>query len=351
MKKLYSLLISLILLLSNTGCSNDFIGTMHLYLPGEYISEEVIEQFQYEYKIQVIVDTFGSNEEMYTKLLGGLSYDVIIPSDYMIERLLEDEMLQPIDKSIVTNIDYLYDGVLNQTYDPNNDYSIPYFWGNVGIVFDETMIDEDDVYNQGWEVLRNTKYKGITYMYDSARDSFMIPLKVLGYSMNTDNEDELNEAYNWLVKQNQTMELSYASDECIDGLAYCTDGKYMGVMYSGDAAYILDENENMRFYAPPGTNFWVDAMCIPKNAKEVEYANMFINFMIDYDSQYDNSSYVGYCTVNKEALRDLTAEDGDYAENEAYLPRERTDLDESFTSGEKTRKITSELWSKVIIQN
>jgi len=336
-----------------SGCMNiDYIGKVYVYLPGEYINQDIIDQFEYEYRIQVIMDNFGSNEEMYTKLLSGVSYDVIIPSDYMIERLINEEMLQPIDKNTVTNLSYLYEGVLNKNYDMDNTYSVPYFWGNVGIVYDETVVDEEDVVSQGWEVLRNPKYSGILYMYDSARDSFMVALKALGYSMNTDDEEELNDAYEWLIEQNETMEVAYATDEIIDGLAYATEGKYLGYIYSGDAAYILSENENARFYAPPeGTNYFVDAMVIPKNAKNVENANTFINYIIDYDSQYDNSTYVGYCTVSWEALRELTAEDGEFDGNEAYLPREITSVDETFHSSEKNRLITSELWNRVVMHN
>ena len=351
MKKLLSLLAVLLLAVTCAACTGNSkeSAEIHVFMPGEYISDEVVKQFEKETKIKVTFDNFASNEEMYTKLLGGASYDVIIPSDYMIEKLIQENMLQKLDKSLITNFNSLYEGVLNQEFDPNNDYSMPYFWGNVGIVYDETVVDEADVLNEGWEVLRNEKYKGILYMYDSARDSFMIPLKVLGYSMNTADEKELNEAYQWLIEQNEKMDVAYATDECIDGLAYATEGKYLGVMYSGDAAYILGENENARFYAPEeGTNFWVDAMVIPSNAKMVKEAHEFINYMIGYDAQEGNSLEVGYCTVNKDVLEDLTAEGGDFAENEAYIPRERNANDEVFHTGEVNRKITSELWNRVV---
>ncbi len=353
MKKLLSVLFALLLLVSVSGCSdsNKADAEIHIFLPGEYISQDVVNEFERQTNIKVTIDNFASNEEMYTKLLGGASYDVLIPSDYMIEKLIQENMLQEIDKSIIDNLDDLYEGVLNQEYDPNNDYSVPYFWGNVGIVYDSTKVAEEDVMSQGWEVLRNPKYKGILYMYDSARDSFMIPLKVLGYSMNTDNETELQEAYNWLLEQNQTMDVAYATDECIDGLAFATEGKYLGVMYSGDAAYIISENENMRFYAPKeGTNFWVDAMVIPSNAKNVKEANMFIKYMIEYDSQYDNSLEYCYSSVNKDALADLCGEDGEFYGNEAYLPRTRNNNDEVFHTSEVNRKLTSELWNNIMMQ-
>lgn len=346
MKKLLSI-ISILLLL--TGClSRNFDnGQLYIYMPGEYISDEVLEQFEYEYGIEVRMSNFDSNESMYTKLLGGTVYDIIIPSDYMAERLIAEKLVQKIDKTKVPNLEYLYEGVQNMEFDPNNDYAVPYFWGNVGIVYDTNLVDEEDVINEGWDVLRNQKYKGMLYMYDSVRDSFMVALKALGYSMNTNNEKELNEAYDWLCDISANMEPAYVTDEAIDGLAY--GEKAMGVMYSGDAAYILDENEDMAYYAPEeGTNYWVDVMMIHKDAKNVENALKFMNYIIDYDPQFENSLYVGYASVNDEVLNDLTREgEGDFAENMAYLPRTQTTNDEVFHNDEDVLRIIAELWVKV----
>ena len=240
MKKLFSVLLVLALLLCS-ACSgkggsegNTGGGELQIFMPGEYISDEVISAFEKETGIEVKITNFDSNESMYTKLLGGSVYDIIIPSDYMIERLIAEGMVQKIDKSQVPNLSLLYDGVKNMDYDPDNDYSVPYFWGNVGIVYDGTLVDEADVTSQGWEVLRNTKYAGMIYMYDSVRDSFMMALKALGYSMNTSNQDELNAAFDWLVQISKTMDPAFVTDEAIDGLAY--GEKAMGMMYSGDAA-------------------------------------------------------------------------------------------------------------------
>ena len=348
MKKLFSVFCICCLLLCSGCLSRNYEnGQLYVFMPGEYISDEVIEQFEYEYGIEVRMTTFASNEEMYTKLLGGTTYDILIPSDYMIERLISEKMLQKIDKSQVPNLEYLYEGVRNMDYDPDNDWSVPYFWGNVGIVYDGNLIDEEDVESEGWAVLQNTKYKGMLYMYDSVRDSFMVALKALGYSMNTDNTDEINEAYEWLVKIAKTMDPAYVTDESIDGLIY--GEKAMGVMYSGDAAYILAENEDMRFYAPEeGTNYWVDAMVIHKDAKNVENAHKFMNYIIDYDAQFEDSIFVGYAAVNGEVLRDLSMEgEGEFDGNEAYIPREQNENDEAFHNNEEVLKIISELWVKV----
>ena len=164
---------------------------------GEYIGEDVIANFEEEYGVKVNYSMFDSNEILYTKLLGGTSYDVIVPSDYMIERLMEEEMLQPLDYSYMTNLDDLDPGVvaLRDEYDPDGVYSMPYFWGSVGLINNKKNVDVDKLEELGWNILKDTEYADRIFMYDSERDSFMVALKALGYSMNTDNMDEINEAY------------------------------------------------------------------------------------------------------------------------------------------------------------
>ena len=348
MKKLLSLILSVFLLSSLTGClSNNYEnGELYIYLPGEYLSDEVVEQFEYEYGIKVYVSTFDSNENMYTKLLGGTVYDILIPSDYMIERLIKEKMIQKLDKSLIPNMSVLDEQVLGMDFDPENDYSVPYFWGNAGICYDTTQIDAEDVESEGWEVMRNTKYKGMIYMYDSIRDAFMMAEKALGYSMNTEDENELNEAYEWLVQISKTMDPAFVTDEIIDGLSY--GEKAMGFVYSGDAALIISENEDMAFWAPEeGTNYFVDAMVIHKDAKNVENAHKFINYIIDYDAAFENAIFVGYTSSNAEVLKDITMEGGDFEDNDAYIPREMNENDEVFHSNPEVLKIISELWLKV----
>lgn len=349
MRKIINVLLSLLILVCLTGCfSNNYEnGEVQIFLPGEYISDEVIEQFEFEYDVKCNITVFESNESMYTKLLTGASYDIVIPSDYMIERLIKEKRVQQLDKSKLTCLENLYDGVKNMEFDPNNDYSIPYFWGNTGIVYDSTLIDSNDVETQGWDVLKNPKYKGMIYMYDSIRDMFMIAEKSLGYSMNTSEPKELEKAFNWLCEIADTMDPAFAADECIDGLAY--GEKAMGFMYSGDAAYILSENEDMRFYSPEsqGANYFVDSMLILNNAKNIDNAYKFINYITDYDAAYENSSYVGYASVNKEVLNDITLPDSDFDGNEAYIPRDRNSKDEVFHNDEETLSIISEYWTKV----
>ncbi|MGF0017604.1 extracellular solute-binding protein [Sporofaciens sp. SGI.106] len=329
--------------------SRPFEGeTLHIYNWGEYTGENIIKDFEEETGATVVMENFDSNEQMYIKVANGESYDLLVPSDYMIQRLIEEDYLQKLDKSKLDCMDKLVDEVKGLPYDPNNDYSVPYFWGTVGIVYDKNKVDIEDLEMEGFNIFLDEKYKGDIYLYDSERDSFMMALKALGYSMNTESEAEINEAYEWLVKCVQTMKTEIVTDEIIDNMAQ--GRKALGLIYSGDAAYVMAENEDMGFYLPnEGTNLWSDAMVIPKNAKNPELAHAFINYATDYDGAYDNSSYVGYTSANREVMEELYGEGGDYEGIEAYMPRMGYDKDEVFVYNEDTRKIISNLWSKVKI--
>lgn len=321
--------------------------TLHIYNWGEYTGEEVLGMFEEMTGAKVVMDNFASNEQMYIKVANGESYDILVPSDYMIQRLIQEDMLQKLDKSkIQSGLDQLNPDVLGLPYDPNNDYSVPYFWGTVGIVYDKTKVSLEDLKKDGFGIFLDEKYKGDIYLYDSERDSFMMALKDLGYSMNTSNEQELQAAYDWLVQSVQTMEPEIVTDEIIDNMAQ--GRKALGLIYSGDAAYVMSENEDMGFYMPEtGTNIWSDAMVIPKNAKNVDLAHEFINFMCTYEAAMDNSSYVGYTSPNLEVMDELSSEGGDYDGINAYVPRTGYEKDEVFEYNEVSRKIISDLWSRV----
>ena len=322
--------------------------TLHIYNWGEYTGENIIRDFEEETGATVVMDNFDSNEQMYIRVANGESYDLLVPSDYMIQRLIEEDLLQKLDKSKLDCLDKLSDAVKGLPYDPGNDYSIPYFWGTVGIVYDKTKVDIEDLEREGYNIFLDEKYKGDIYLYDSERDSFMMALKALGYSMNTENEDELQEAYEWLVQCVQTMEPEIVTDEIIDNMAQ--GRKALGLIYSGDATYVMAENENMGYYMPEtGTNLWSDAMVIPKNARNVELAHAFINYASDYDGAYDNSSYVGYTSANQEVMEVLSGEGGDYEGINAYIPRTDNPNDEVFVYNEETKKIIGDLWSRVKI--
>ena len=321
-------------------------NVLKLYLPGEYLGENVISDFEKQFGVRVIVENFDSNEMMYTKLMAGDRYDVVIPSDYMIERLLKEDYLQPLDQSLIPNMENMDDAVRGMSYDPDNTWSIPYFWGSVGLVYNHENVDPAVVEAEGWEILRNTDYAGHIYIYDSERDSFMMAFKALGYSMNTDDPDEINDAYEWLLQMNNTMSPVYVTDEVIDGMM--NGYKDLAVVYSGDATVILDENEDMSFYMPEqGTNIWCDAMVIPANAENPLLAHEFINYMLTYEAAFDNTETVGYTSPNAEVFEEMISSEDLYAENDAYLPRSGYDKDEMFHDNQILMRELSKLWIKV----
>lgn len=334
--------------LNKSAGSQPYAGqTLHVYNWGEYTGENIISGFEELTGAKVIMDNFDSNEQMYIKVANGDAYDVLVPSDYMIQRMMQEKMLQKLEPETRKEcLGELVDAIKGLPYDPKNEYSIPYFWGTVGIVYDKRKVSEEDLEKDGWDIFLDQKFKGDIYLYDSERDSFMMALKALGSSMNTTSQDELNAAYNWLIQCVQTMDPEIVTDEIIDNMAQAR--KALGVIYSGDAAYVMSENENMGFYMPKsGTNLWSDAMVIPKNAKNPKLANEFIRYITSYDAAMDNSSYVGYTSPNKEVMEELGGKDGDYDGINAYTPRAGYDKDEVFQYDETTRKIIADLWSRV----
>lgn len=334
--------------LNKSASSLPYAGqTLHVYNWGEYTGENIISGFEELTGAKVVMDNFDSNEQMYIKVANGDAYDVLVPSDYMIQRMMQEDMLQKLEPETRKEcLGELVDAIKGLPYDPKNEYSIPYFWGTVGIVYDKTKVSEEDLEKDGWDIFLDQKFKGDIYLYDSERDSFMMALKALGYSMNTTSQDELNAAYNWLIQCVQTMDPEIVTDEIIDNMAQAR--KALGLIYSGDAAYVMSENENMGFYMPKsGTNLWSDAMVIPKNAKNPKLANEFIRYITSYDAAMDNSSYVGYTSPNKEVMEELGGKGGDYDGINAYTPRAGYDKDEVFQYDETTRKIIADLWSRV----
>lgn len=334
--------------LNKSAGSQPYAGqTLHVYNWGEYTGENIISGFEELTGAKVIMDNFDSNEQMYIKVANGDAYDVLVPSDYMIQRMMQEKMLQKLEPETRKEcLGELADAIKGLPYDPKNEYSIPYFWGTVGIVYDKTKVSEEDLEKDGWDIFLDQKFKGDIYLYDSERDSFMMALKALGYSVNTTSQDELNDAYNWLIQCVQTMDPEIVTDEIIDNMAQAR--KALGLIYSGDAAYVMSENENIGFYMPKsGTNLWSDAMVIPKNAKNPKLANEFIRYITSYDAAMDNSSYVGYTSPNKEVMEELGGKGGDYDGINAYTPRAGYDKDEVFQYDETTRKIIADLWSRV----
>ncbi len=346
MRKLIIVLLGLFLL---SGCVNNTSkeeSVLRVYSPSVYIDDSVIKEFEKTFNVKVIYEEFESNEQMYTKLLSGNSYDVLVPSDYMVDRLIQEEQLQPLDFDVITNFEFIKDELVFQDYDKTNEYSVPYFFGSVGILYNKNEVSLSELESQGWNIFLNQDYKNDIYFYDSERDAFMIALKALGYSMNTSNMDEVDKAYEWLVEMAATMSPVYVLDTVIEAML---DGnKAMAVMYSGDAAFIMSENEDMEFFMPKeGTNIWTDAMVITKDAQNPELANEWINFLLDYDIAYANSIEVGYSSPVKDVYDDISGVDGDYYGISAYSPRLGYKNDEEFVHNEKLRVAISDLWIKV----
>ena len=317
---------------------------LRVYNAGEYMDLSLLDKFEKQYNCTVVYETFESNEMMYTKLASGETYDVLVPSDYMIERLIKEEYLQALDWKKIPNSKNLLPEVQNKDYDPGNRYSCPYFWGTVGILYDTTVVDPADL-QEGWDLLRDTKYKGNIYMYDSERDSFMIALKALGYSMNTTDENQIQEAYQWLVDQRNTMDPIYAGDDVIDNMI--SGNKAMAVVYSGDASYIISENPNMDYFTPSqGTNNWYDAMVITRDCNETELAHQFINFMLNEESALSNTEEVGYTSPVKSVYETMIT--GEYEGVSSYIPDFENPNSEIFRYQEpKIKQKYAELWTKI----
>ena len=348
-EKILALVLTLILCggLVKCGIASQGTHVLKVYNAGEYMDLSLLEEFEKEYNCSVVYETFESNEMMYTKLSGGETYDLLIPSDYMIERLIKEEYLQAIDWKLIPNKKNLMKDVMDKSYDPGNRYSCPYFWGTVGILYDTTVVDEEDL-KDGWNLLCNPKYKGNLYMYDSERDSFMIALKALGYSMNTTDEGEIQEAYQWLINQRDTMDPIYAGDDVIDNMI--SGNKAMAVVYSGDASYIISENPNLAYFTPDqGTNVWYDAMVITKDCSETDLAHAFINFMLDEDNALSNTEEVGYTSTVTSAFE--TMKDEIYEGIDSYIPDDTNPRNEIFAYQKpQIKQKYAELWTKVKAQ-
>jgi len=273
----------------------------------DYIDPAVIEMFEAETGIKVKYVNFTTNEEMYTKIEAGAgTYDVLFPSEYMIERMIAKDLLADLDLSAMPNFANVKEGLKNPSYDPGNKYSIPYMWGTVGILYNTEMVPEGVT---SWASLFDTKYAGNVIMMNSMRDTVGLALKYLGYSLNTRSEEELNAAKEILIKQKQDkIESGYLLDETKDKMV--GNEAAMAVVYSGDAQYAIEKNEKLAYAVPEeGSNIWVDGMVIPKSSKNIEAAQKFIDFMCRPDVAQMNFDYIYYCSPIQQVADGLSEED------------------------------------------
>lgn len=329
-----------------TACTGSSKPTLKVFNWGEYIDTSVITEFENLYDCRVIYDTYDTNELMYTKLQSGDVYDILNPTDHMVERLIVEEKLQAIDLSKITNLTNIEPGLLNRPFDPNNQYSVPYFYGNIGIIYNKNTVDYADLESQGWLILNNIKYKDRIYIYDSARDAFMMAEKALGYSVNSTDTAQIEEAFNLLKSIDATTRPIYIDETLIDNMI--NEDKDLAVDFSGDAAFVLSQNPNMSFFVPAeGTNIWMDSMVIPANAENVELAHKWINFMLDPAVALKNTVYVGYTSPVTSAFNNVTSVGGAYYNNPAYIPRLDNPKDEVYQYNESLKDILSDKWTRV----
>ncbi len=341
-KKILSLLLVLIMSVAMfTGCKKSTDTSkkvLYVYNVGDYIDESLLKKFEKETGIKVQYETYDTNEMMYQKVKSGsTNYDLVFPSDYMVEKMKNEDLLEKIDFKNIPNFKYIDDGFINPEYDKTNEYSVPYMWGTLGILYNKKEVKEPI---DSWDILWDSKYKGNMMVFDSVRDTMGITLKKLGYSMNSTNPKEIEEAKKLLLKQKDLV-LAYVNDEGKDRLL--GEEVAMGMIYSGDAVTQKDENPNLEYAIPKeGTNKWVDAMCIPSTNKNKKEAEMFINFLLDPENAKVNTEYIGYSTPNNGAIDLLD----DEIKNDpvAYPSDEILDKCETFIDIGNSIKLYDKAW-------
>ena len=338
MKKVISVILSVCIvagclaMLSGCGSKSEEDVTLYVYNWGQYIAEgdddsiDVIAEFEKKYpNIKVQYSTFDSNETMYAKLKnGGITVDVVFPSDYMIGRMRQEGMLQELNYDNIPNAQYIDAAYRGMAFDPEDKFSVPYTWGTVGIIYNSKFVDEADV--TGWELLWNEKYAGKILMFDNSRDAFGIAQYLLGYSVNTTDEAELRVCADKLAQQKPVVQ-QYVMDQIFDAME--NEEAYIAPYYAGDYLTMVEENPDLKFYRPEdqGFNIFVDGICIPTCAKEKEAAETFINFLLDPEICAQNLDYLGYSVPETEAKQ--------------YLDEELVANDIAYPSQEQLRNATS----------
>ncbi|QNG60015.1 ABC transporter substrate-binding protein [Bacillus sp. PAMC26568] len=317
-------------------------NTLTIFNWGDYINSDLVDRFEKETGIKVIYETFDSNEAMMTKIeQGGTTYDIAVPSEYMIDKMRQEDLLIPLDHSKLPNLKNIDDRFMDLPFDPENKYSIPYFWGTVGIVYNPTMIDGKKI--SSWNDLWDPDLRNEILLIDGAREVMGMGLNSLGYSLNDTNKDHLEEAKRKLDSLTPNVK-AVVGDE--SRMLLENQEAAIGLVWSGVASEIMYENEDLEYVVPEeGSNLWFDNMVIPKTAKNVEAAHQFINFMLDAEVAAENTEYVSYSTPNKEALKYLPE---DMVNDERfYPPPELTEKLEVYENlGKKNLAYYNELFLK-----
>ena len=345
MKKKLAVFLVLVFALSlcAAGCGNSGKVTINVLNWGDYIDEDLLDQFTEETGIEVNYQTMATNEEMLVKLeASDCIYDVCFPSDYVIEKLIEKDLLHELNKENIPNLANIDERFLDLSFDPENKYSVPYMWGTVGILYNTTMVDEPITH---WAQLFDTKYANNVIMMDSYRDTLGLVLKMQGYSMNERSEEALGEARDILIKQKQdgivkAYQLDETKDKMIAGEAA------LAVVYSGDALYAMEGSEDLAYVVPmEGSNIWLDGMCIPKESKNPEAAMVFIDYMCRPDIARMNMDYIWYSTPIQAVIDGMSEEE---SSNETLNPpQDVIDRCEFFNDVGEDVYLYEEIWSEV----
>ncbi len=349
MKKILCLVLILCMAIPFVGCQKEEETDKELNVLnwGEYIDPDLITEFEEQTGIHVNYIEMTSNEEMLIKLRSSDSnFDLCFPSDYIIEQMIREDMLQPLDYSKIPNAKNIDPAMKEMTdvFDPGNKYSLPYMWGTVGILYNTTMVDEEVT---SWGILWNEKYAGKIWMYDSVRDTIGITLKYLGYDLNTRSEAEIAAARDKLIEQ-APLRKGFGTDNMRTSMV--NNKAALAVIYSGDALACIEENPDLAYVVPmEGSNVWFDNVVIPKNAKNVNAAHMFINFLNDAENAKRNTEYIYFSTPNK-AARDLLSED--FTEDETYNPpQDVLDRCEVFHDLKEFVDVYNAAWDKIKSSN
>ena len=316
-KKVAVLLFSILFTASLfVGCKKSDKKTINVLNYGENIADGIIKEFEDKYNVKVNYKTFDDMETMYIEVSSGKTkWDAVLVADYMADRMIQEGLLQKINKENIPNIKEMSESDMGQPYDPNNDYTVPYMNGTIGIIYNKDLVD-DTV--DSWDIMWNEKYKKQIFVLDAQRDAIGMALKKLGYSLNSTSEKELEEAKNLLIKQ-KPLVLKYGADEVKDVM---TSGEAaIAMIWSGEGLTLADENENLEYIIPKeGANYWLDSWAIPANANDKDTAEAFINFVSGKDNAYKIAEEIGYTTPNKLAMEEQPEE---VRNNEgAYMPKE-----------------------------
>lgn len=344
MKRKLALILALVLALPAVLglCACGGKETLHVYNWEDYIDPAVIDLFEEEYNVNVKYSAFTTNEDMFALLQSGAtSYDVIFPSDYIIQKMIAEDLIIPIDYSLVPNMENIDTSLSSgMEYDPDGAYSVPYMWGTVGILYNTTMVDEPIT---SWDVLWDEKYDDNILMLDSIRDTMGLALVRLGYSLNTHDEGQLAEARDTLIEQKQYT-LSYVVDQGKDKMV--RGEAALAVVWSGDAAYSIAQNPDLDYVVPEeGSNIWVDAMVIPTTSKHQELAHAFIDFMCRPDIAQMNAEYIGYSSPNTAAVALLDEQTRN--DERFYPPQEVIARCEAFCDLGAMLEVYNEMWSEI----